>query len=140
MKCSLAFIALLTIILFSAAQSQRTTAAGHKHRATVEFTEPVQLLNVTLQGRYLIVHDDELMARGEACTFVYKADEPNKLVASFHCIPVERRKVGTFTFRTGVAPDGKTIELREFQFAGETEAHQVPINIQMKTAVVGVAS
>ncbi len=142
MKRSLAFIALLTVILFSAAQSQRTTTAantGHKHRATVEFIDPVRLLNVTLQGRYLIVHDDELMAKSEACTFVYKADEPDKLIASFHCIPIERRKVATFTFRTGLASDGKTIELREIQFAGETEAHQVPMNMPMKTASVTVA-
>jgi len=135
MKRSLAFIALLPIILFGAMQSQRTTATGarHKHQATVEFVEPVQLLNVTLQGRYLVVHDDDAMARGEACTFLYKADEPNKLVTSFHCIPVERRKVASFTFRTALAPDGKTIELREIQFGGETEAHQVPINMEMKS-------
>lgn len=135
MKRSIAFIALLAIIAFGATQSQRTTAAaGHKHKAVVEFIDPVQLLNVTLQGRYLIVHDDELMARGEACTFVYKIDDPTKAVVSFHCIPVERKKVGTFTFRTALAADGKTVAVREFQFAGETEAHQVPINTQMNMA------
>lgn len=138
MKRSLAFVALLTLILFSAAQSQRTTAAkaGTRHKATVEFIDPVQLLNVTLKGRYIVIHDDGLMARGEACTFVYKENEPSKLVVSFHCIPVDRAKVSTFTFRTGLAPDGKTLELREFQFAGQTEAHQVPMNMEMKTAVV----
>lgn len=141
MKRSLAFIALLTIILFSAAQSQRTTAAkaGTKHKATVEFIDPVQLLNVTLKGRYIVIHDDEAMARGEACTFVYKENEPSKLVVSFHCIPVDRAKVSTFTYRTGLAPDGKTVELREFQFAGEREAHQVPTNAPMKTAAITTA-
>ena len=139
MKRSLAFIAVLAILAIGAMQSQRATAAGgHKHKAVVEFIDPVQLMDVTLQGRYLIVHDDEMMAKGQACTFVYKADNPDELIISFHCIPVERKKVGVFTFRTAAGPDGKTAELREFQFAGETEAHQVPMRMEMKTAVVAI--
>src|SRR5215475_2538439 len=140
MKRSMALIAVFAVLALGAMQSQRTTgAAGPKHKAVVEFVDPVQLMGVTLKGRYLIVHDDELMAKGEACTFVYDADNPNEVVTSFHCIPVERQKVRAFTFRTGVALDGRTIELREIQFAGETEAHQVPMNMEMKTEVVIVA-
>lgn len=139
MKRALVFIALLSIIAFSTAQTQRTTAAGgHKHKAVVEFIDPVQLLNVTLHGRYLIVHDDDLMAKGEACTFVYKADKSDELVTSFHCVPVDRRKVSVFTFRTGLAMDGRTVELREIQFAGETEAHQVPMNMQKNMGAVNL--
>lgn len=140
MKRSLVFIAVLSIIACGAIQTQRTTAAkaGTKHKAVVEFIDPVQLLNVTLKGSYLIVHDDELMARGQACTFVYSLKDESKLVVSFHCIPVERKKVATFTFRTALAPDGKTIELREIQFGGDTEAHQVPMNMPMQTAVVNL--
>jgi hypothetical protein len=68
------------------------------------------------------------MARGEACTFVYsgEAEIPSQLVVSFHCTPVERAKVGSFTVRTVLTLPGK-YDLREFQFAGSTQAHLVPV-------------
>ena len=73
------------------------------------------------------VHDDAAMARGEACTFVYKGNTAVKgnLVVSFHCIPAQRLKVASFTVRTQQSAPGID-ELREFQFAGDTEAHMVP--------------
>ena len=91
------------------------------------FSQPVKLMGVTLKGEYLFVHDDEAMARGEACTFVYKgnAEIAKNLVASFHCTPAERGKVAHFTVRTLLASPGQ-YELRELQFAGSTEAHLVP--------------
>ncbi|HSP63669.1 MAG TPA: hypothetical protein VLQ90_11850 [Pyrinomonadaceae bacterium] len=101
--------------------------ASKTRSATVVFNEPVKLLNVVLQkGEYLIVHDDELMARGEACTSVYSLTGGRKLVASFHCTPVPRDAVKNFTVRTvRVTPDAME-EFREFQFAGSTESHLVP--------------
>jgi hypothetical protein len=100
-----------------------------KQSATVVFNEPVKLLNVVLQkGEYLIVHDDALMARGENCTFVYSLKgNGRKLVASFHCTPVPRDMVKGFIVRTvRVSPDAME-EFREFQFAGSTESHLVPL-------------
>jgi hypothetical protein len=88
----------------------------------------VKLLSVFLKGQYLIVHDDQRMAAGEDCTYVYsiKAGKPDKLKVSFHCLPVTREKAEKFTVRTALqSPHMMIHEVREFQFAGGSEAHQV---------------
>ena len=94
------------------------------------FNQPVKLMGFTLQGEYLFVHDDAAMARGEACTFVYKgvAATPSKLVVSFHCTPAPRTKVANFTVRTLLISPGLS-ELKEFQFGGSTESHLVPVPV-----------
>ena len=80
------------------------------------------------KGEYLIVHDDAAMARGEACTSVYRLKTSGrKLVASFHCTPVPRDMVKDFTVRTVRVTPGAMEEFREFQFAGSTESHLVPV-------------
>src|SRR5262249_20957640 len=68
-------------------------------KAKVRFDDPVKLLDVTLKGEYLFVHDEDKMARGEPCTYVYThvAGQEDKLVLSFHCEPVQRQKVDHFT-------------------------------------------
>ena len=91
--------------------------------ATVRFTEKVKLVNVILKGEYTFVHDDAKMALGEDCTYVY--DRAGKLIVSFHCIPVERKKATSFRIVT-TRLTNDLIELSEYQFAGDTEAHQVP--------------
>ena len=95
----------------------------------MRFDQPTKLMGVTLKGEYLFVHDDAAMTRGESCTFVYKgnADVPEKLVVSFHCTPAARDKVATFTVRTSLTSSGQ-YELAEFQFAGSSEAHLVPVS------------
>lgn len=128
MKTLFLFAALLfAVTLSSVSLASNTTVAGKKHKAVMQFSQPVELMNVILQGEYLFVHDDAAMARGEVCTFVYKGtgEVANKLVASFHCTPAERTKVGSFTVRTNQPAPGITV-LSEFQFGGETEAHVVP--------------
>lgn len=96
----------------------------------MKFNQPVKLMGLTLKGEYLFVHDDLAMARGEACTFVYKgvAEIPDKLVVSFHCTPAERDKVANFTVRTLMTSPGQ-YEVREFQFGGSTESHLVPMPV-----------
>ena len=98
-------------------------------------------MGVTLQGEYLFVHDDVAMARGEACTYVYKGDAAvaNKLVISFHCTPATRAKVAQFTVRTILTSTGQS-ELREFQFAGSSEAHLVPVTQPAVDATVALAN
>ena len=122
-------LAALTLVLSgSLLVATGKAPAIKKQSATVVFTEPVKLLNVVLQkGEYLIVHDDEAMARGEACTYVYSLKRNSRtLVASFHCTPVPRAEVRSFTVRTTrVSPDAME-EFREFQFAGSTESHLAP--------------
>ena len=124
---------LLTALLFavtlssSSAVVSKAAPEGKKQKAVTQFSQPVRLMGVVLKGEYLFVHDDAAMARGEACTFVYKGNTAVKgnLVVSFHCIPAQRLKVASFTVRTQQSAPGID-ELREFQFAGDTEAHMVP--------------
>jgi hypothetical protein len=132
MKSFLLFIALLCAVTLSSSSAPSVTNAANaakKERAVVKFDQPVKLMGVTLKGQYLFVHDDEAMARGEACTFVYKgeAENPNNLVVSFHCTPAARGKADYFTVRTLLTSPGQ-YELREFQFSGSTEAHLVPVS------------
>jgi hypothetical protein len=133
MKSFLLFIALLCVVTLSSSSAPSVANAANaakKERAVMKFTQPVTLMGQTLNGEYLFVHDDEAMARGEACTFVYKgvAENPDKLVVSFHCTPAERSKAGSFTVRTALTLSGQN-EVREFQFAGSTEAHLVPVPV-----------
>jgi len=94
-------------------------------KATVEFKQQVKLLNVFLKGEYLIVHDEEKMAKGLDCTYVY--DRTGKLVVSFHCIPVERKMAKGFRVVLARVDNATALdEIREIQFEGSTEAHQVP--------------
>lgn len=113
------------IATIGVASSRVNADAKNNERATVEFTETVKLLDVLLRGQYLIVHDEERMAKGEDCTYIY--DRSGKLVVSFHCTPIERPKAKSFrivTSRQNFAYGPP--EIKEIQFAGSTEAHQVP--------------
>jgi hypothetical protein len=98
-------------------------------KAVLVFNEPIKLLGVILRGEYIIVHDDERMAKGEDCTYVYAREngQQGKLVVSFHCIPVEREPVDHFTVVVGSPdPASNLPELLEYRFAGSTEGHKVP--------------
>jgi hypothetical protein len=132
MKSFLLFIAVFCALTLSSSLTSPVTSAANgakKQQGAMKFNEPVTLMGVTLKGDYLFVHDDEAMARGEACTFVYKglAETPDKLVASFHCRPAMRAMVSRFTVRTLLTSPG-VYQIKEYQFAGDIEAHRVPLN------------
>lgn len=134
MKSFLLFIAFLCAVTLSSSSAPSVANAANavkRERAVMKFTQPVKLMGVTLNGEYLFVHDDAAMARGEVCTFIYKGDaeNPDKLVVSFHCTPAERAKADSFTVRTALISPGEN-EIREFQFAGSTEAHLVPVTVR----------
>ena len=96
-------------------------------KAVVEFTEPVKLLGAVLKGSYLFLHDEGKMMRGEPCTSVYGRGDTgkfDKLVASFHCIPVQREEPAE-QFKVLIS-GGNLPEVIEYRFAGSTEGHQVP--------------
>ena len=115
--------ALMTTTGFLAATA--ATDSRINERATVEFAEPVKLLGVFLMGKYTIEHDEDRMAKGEDCTYVY--DIKGKLVVSFHCTPVQRPKADRFTLvaKRELSPTSPP-EIKEIQFSGSTEAHRVP--------------
>jgi hypothetical protein len=127
-----AFAILITgaLIMVSNGLALTSRAADSKiQKAVVVFDEQVKLLDVLLRGQYLFVHDEERMARGESCTYVYNYpnDKQGDLVISFHCIPVEREKTDNFTVSVKKLPNIELYELTEYRFAGSNEGHKVPL-------------
>ena len=109
--------------------------------AIVNFDRTTDVSGALLNaGRYLIVHDAEKMARGDACTTFYSFGESGngaqEEAVSFHCIPREREVAGKTTFTLTTIPGdtggctyswGWTMDkLTEFQFAADSEGHGVP--------------
>lgn len=95
--------------------------------AVVTFRNPVRVGDRVLMGRYVIEHDNDRMARGEPCTYIYDADNQWVPVVTFHCTHLTRPVPAANTVvlrRNGADP---VQELREFQFAGESASHGVPV-------------
>jgi len=130
MKVLLLFTALLSVVMLSSSSAPPVaSAAVAKEKAVVRFDGNVTLMDTPLKGEYLFVHDDAAMARGDACTFVYKGVEvkADNLVVYFHCAPRLRAMAEHFIVRTLEVAPGQ-FELREFQFAGSVEGHLVPVS------------
>jgi hypothetical protein len=127
MKKLLFLTGLVAILALTTLPLQGAAGNSRKQMARVTFTVPVTVQGQVLKGDYLFVHDDAAMERGEACTYIYKGDSPlaNKLVLSFHCTPGQREKASHFVTRTVETVPG-VVELREFQFGGDTETHVIP--------------
>jgi len=134
---TLVFVSVILCTLMFGGVPWKSTAATdvQKRKAVADFPNPIDVQGVVLKGKYLFVHDDAAMNRGEACTFIYKgeAEVPDKLVTSFHCIHVGRAKTNNFIWRSREIAPG-IMELVDFQFSGETAAHGVPLS--GKVAVV----
>lgn len=109
MKRHLIAASMLTALMITIGAFATHTKAEKKRteRATIEFAQPVKLLNVVLKGKYTFVHDEAMIAKGKDCTYVYdssmassllqwKTLRGGKLVVSFHCTPVERPKSDRF--------------------------------------------
>ena len=122
-----ASVVLCTLILGSVSWKSTAATDVQKRRAVTEFTNPVTVQGVVLKGKYLFVHDDAAMKRGDACTYIYRGDAEvrDHLVVSFHCIHVERAQAKNFILRSRETAPG-LVELIEFQFSGETAGHGVP--------------
>jgi len=122
--------ALLVVALMSVASTTRGDASSARQSAIVWLKEPTLIVSTVVQGPVLFVHDAEKMARGEPCTTV-SLWEPgkgkNEVVASFHCVPTNRKPTSQFTVRTQPNVDlGFGCILTEYQFAGDSEGHAVP--------------
>ena len=67
--------AVMVLSLFAmAGHASNGVGPSSRRWAIVNFADPVMLHRNLLMGMYLIVHDDERMARGEPCTSVYRFD------------------------------------------------------------------
>ena len=93
--------------------------------AEVWFMRPTMIGRSIVQGRYVIEHDNDRMARGEPCTHVYAFDDRETPIATFHCTHLERDRAAKNTVELITLPDGMR-QLTAFQFAGETAAHGYP--------------
>lgn len=93
--------------------------------AEVWFTRPTWIGKTIVQGRYVIEHDTDRMARGEPCTHVYAFDDRETPVATFECEHLERDRADTNVVRL-INDSSGFKRLTEFQFAGETAAHGYP--------------
>ena len=79
--------------------------AGRRQWTVVNFMNPVQVKDRVVMGPVLIVHDDEKMAHGKACTSFYRFDTargPQEEIVSFHCQP-EAKAVAQQTTRAPTA-------------------------------------
>lgn len=91
----------------------------------VWFQRPVKAGTHILQGRYVIEHNNERMARGEPCTYIYAYDDQQLPVVAFHCVHLDRDPAKQHQVVLAPTADGMQ-EFLEFQFAGETAAHGLP--------------
>jgi hypothetical protein len=129
MRSKILVIVAIALVMGGAALAGQLKGGARMNKAIVEFTEQVKLQDVILKGEYIFIHDDEKMAQGLDCTYVYTNDKgrPGKLVTSFHCIPVQRdNKADQFTVIVEWNAATNLAELVEYRFAGDNEGHKVP--------------
>jgi hypothetical protein len=91
----------------------------------VYFKRPTLVGRSILQGRYIVEHDNDRMARGEPCTHIYAYDDQTTPVVTFHCTHLERDRATANLVVLESLSDGWQ-RLTEFQFRGETASHGYP--------------
>ena len=101
--------------------------AAARQSAVINLTEPTLIGGTIVQGPVLFVHDDTAPGPCTTVCLFEPSKGPSEEIAAFHCIPTARRIVDKFTVRTRPSSWGYGVVLTEFQFAGETEGHGVPI-------------
>jgi len=121
-------VAIVAAGVFTAAAG---SAAPRRQWAVATFARSTWVTDRRLVGSYLIVHDDDRMARGEPCTSFYRVGTgglyPFDEVVSFHCIPRQRKPVRAFSMTVASNEITETDRLLEYQFAGDSEGHGVPL-------------
>ena len=121
---------LFAVMIFASALAQKGKAeTARRDEAIVEFPETVKLLDVLLKGEYLMVHDEEKMAQGFPCFYIYtvKKGKQDALVVSFHCQHIDREKPDKFSVRLSNRNSPFALrEVLELQFAGSDDGHGVP--------------
>lgn len=129
MRRKILMIVAIALAIGGAALAAQLRDGARVNRAVVQFTDRVKLMDVILKGEYVFVHDDEKMAQGLDCTYVYTSDRgrQGRLVTSFHCIPVQKEsRADRFTAIVEWNAATNLGELVEYRFAGDMEGHKVP--------------
>lgn len=126
-------ISLIAVVGIFALTLNAKAAKNPVQASRITFLEPTRVCGHYLMGDYIVVHDDRKMERGEPCTTFYAArprEAAAEAVVSFHCIPRQRAPVSQTTITTipvgGVTTTTGTLELVEYQIAGDSEVHGVP--------------
>ena len=121
----------LVLLLGAGAVTTSAGSAPKRQSAVIYLNEPTLIGSTIVQGPVLFVHDEERMARGEPCTTIRlfePGNGPTESLVSFHCIPTRRPTARAFTIRTQPnTADGFGCVLTEYQFAGDSEGHGVPL-------------
>jgi hypothetical protein len=111
--------------------ASRGGSASVRQWAIVYLQEPTLIGSTIVQGPVIFTHDEAKMARGEPCTTVQLFEPgqgPAEPIASFHCIPTRRAPIRAFMIRTRPnTQDGFGCVLTEYQFAGDSEGHGMPV-------------
>lgn len=120
-------VSLLTIGGIARTPKSPAQAQG-KEIAVVEFTDKTKIQDKVLQGTYIFEHDDERMAKGEPCMYIYLSEKgkPGERVAAFHCTPVDRTLAKNLVISVGMTANPDVWQLKEIQFVGTTKGHLVP--------------
>ena len=100
-------------------------AAPARQATIVWFNQPVRIGNNILQGRYVIEHDNDRMAAGGPCTYIYKFEDQVTPVVAFHCVHLDRPGVDKTNVVLINGSDGFK-HLVEFQFPGDSGGHGTP--------------
>jgi hypothetical protein len=127
---------LVAAFLFVGVLAARDDASARARQwAIATLAEPTLIGSTIVQGPVLFVHDDAKMARGEPCTTIRLFDPetgPAEELVSFHCIPKARPVAASFTMITKPNVElGFGCILTEYQFAGDTEGHGVPVTARV---------
>src|SRR5262249_52693648 len=65
-------VCVITAVFVSAVALLVPAAPPAKQMAVVDITDKTKLLKAELLGKYIFIHDDEKLARGEPCFYVYR--------------------------------------------------------------------
>ena len=101
-------------------------AVPARQSAIVWFNQPVRIGNNILQGRYVIEHDNDRMAAGAPCTYIYSWEDQTVPVVAFHSVHLDRPGVEKTTVVLTTGSDGFK-RLLEFQFPGDSGGHGLPV-------------
>ena len=124
-----------SMAMILSARAWRVSAAPpEKEMAVVDIPDKTRIAGKVIQGKYIFTHDEEKMAKGGDCFYVYEyatdpsgkpATSSDKLVLSFRCRSAHHEKATHIVLTYGMV-NPELFELREIQFAGSTEGHRVP--------------
>jgi hypothetical protein len=116
----------IELLMAIGSPSTAAPAAPVKQKVEVWLQRPTLVGRTILQGRYVIEHDNERMARGEPCSYLYAFNDRRTPVATFDCAHLERERASQNQVVVASTADGSMQTLLEFQFAGESFAHGYP--------------